>query len=225
MTPSGAWTRRGALDVNARLAAEGLAHGVTTRAMGSMKSAENRINALNAAGLGGRRLFFCKQTHETKIVRPPFEGIPEADGLISDRAVIGVFMADCMPIFIWEPGGSYGVFHSGWRGTALGMPGAAVKAFGGDPSRLKVSIAAHIGPCCFQAREDCTSKFPTTSVVRRDGSTYVDLFADALRQLREAGVTDEPPRPACTACSPEDYFSFRRDKVGNSLFAFVGRRA
>lgn len=196
-----------------------------------MKSAENREKALAAAGLSGLPVYFCKQVHGTAVARAPFSGTPEADGVITDRpdVVLSVFMADCIPLFLWKPGGAFGVFHSGWRGTALGMPRAAVEslaqAYGVKPSELEVEIGAHIGPCCFAAREDCTSRFPKESVLAREDKTFVDLFQDATRQLREAGVTGELVRPECTACSGEKYFSFRRDKVGNSLLAFAARRA
>lgn len=209
---------------------DGLVQGVTTRAQGSMKSAPARAAALAAAGLEGLPVYFCRQVHGTAVVRAPFEGEREADGVITDRpdVVLSVFMADCIPLFLWKPGGAFGVFHSGWRGTALGMPKAAVRslteAYGVAPRELRVSMGAHIGPCCFEAREDCFGRFPEGSRARRGERVYVDLFADASRQLREAGVVDEPERPACTACSG-DYFSFRRDKVGNSLLAFAARRS
>lgn len=208
-----------------------LIRGITTRAQGTMKSAENREKALASAGLSGLPVYFCRQVHGTAVVRAPFEGTPEADGVITDRpdVVLSVFMADCIPLFLWKPGGAFGVFHSGWRGTALGMPKAAVgslvQAYGVKPAELKAEMGAHIGPCCFAAREDCTSKFPKESVIERDGKTFVDLFEDASRQLREAGVAELPERPACTACDAEQYFSFRRDKVGNSLLAFAARRS
>lgn len=230
-----AWTRRGKLFIDERMSADGLAHGVTSRALGSMKAAENREAALAEAGLGGRALYFCRQVHGTKVVRvtstTPVHEHPEADGLMTDRsdACLGVFMADCVPLFLWAPGGPFGVFHSGWKGTALGMPRAAVEAmtreFGLSPRELKASIGAHIGACCYQVREDVFSRFPSRALSRRGESTHLDLTAEATAQLREAGVAAGAIGASkdCTRCGADDYFSFRRDKAGNSLFAFAGR--
>lgn len=228
------WLRKGALFVDPRLTADGLAHGVTTRALGSMKAPEARTAALREAGLSGVPLYFAKQVHGTTVIRvdstTSADVHPEADGFVTDlgNVVLSVFMADCTPLFVWKPNGPFGVFHSGWKGTALGMPKAAVKAFeqyGVKPSELKASLGAHIGPCCYRVREDVSSQFPASSLQRKGEDTYLDIGGDAVRQLSEAGLPPGAVLDAgqCTCTMTEDFFSFRRDKAGNSLWAFAGR--
>ncbi len=228
------WAKRGALYVDPRLTADGLAHGVTTRALGSMKTVEARTAALSAAGLAGRPVFFAKQVHGTAIVRVDSSSSPDvhpdADGFVTElgNVVLSVFMADCIPLFVWKPHGPFGVFHSGWKGTALGMPKAAVRAFEGygvRPAELKASLGAHIGPCCYRVREDVSSQFPPSSIQKRGEDTYLDIGADAVRQLHEAGLPQGAVVDAslCTCTLTDEFFSFRRDKAGNSLWAFAGR--
>ncbi len=109
---------------------------VTCRALGSMKDEAPRRAAMETAKLDGRPVFCLRQVHGTGIVSvagtvPP-PAPPEADGWITDAAgpVLCVFVADCMPLFLWEKSGkAVGIFHVGWRGLAQGMPREAGEAF------------------------------------------------------------------------------------------------
>lgn len=237
--PEACVSSKPALVTEASLAADGLAHGVTTRALGSMKSAENRKKALEAAGIGGLPLYFCRQVHGINIVRirsgSPADLVPEADGLMTDRrdVALGVYMADCMPLFVWRAGGPFGVFHSGWRGTAAGMPRAAVeslaKCYGVRPGDLKAHVGAHIGGCCYSVGDDVARKFDRDALTEREGKLFLDLSVAARSQFLAAGLRAENVTLSseCTSCLGGEYFSYRRDKAGDSLMAFaaLGRPA
>jgi len=216
-----------------RFAAAGLLAGVTTRALGDMKSAAARAAALDQAGLGGRSAFFLKQVHSTGIVpvgrdsRP--EPVPEGDGLITDLSgpVLGVFVADCAPLFLWSAGGrAAGLFHVGWRGS-LGMPRQAVAAlvrrYGLKPGELEASLGPHIGSCCYRVGPETATRFEPRSLARRGGELFLDLTAQVKAQLVEAGVREEAfeASPACTSCQGERFFSFRREKQDSRMMAFL----
>ena len=207
---------------------------LTCRALGSMKDPAARRKALETVQLPGRAPLILKQVHGVEIATPtgagagPSNSVPEADGWISAEkgVVLAVFVADCVPLFLWEKSGrAFGVFHAGWRGMAKGMPRRAVEAFrlrhAIEPGALQGAIGACIRECCFQVGPDTAEQFPSSSRIERDGKTFVDLARDASRQLQEAGVEDFLVTGGCTVCGAEKYFSFRREKSDNRMMAFI----
>lgn len=206
---------------------------VTCRALGSMKSARARREALDRAGFASSPVYCLKQLHGTVVHRvvsgTPPEPIPEGDGWVTDVAgpVLAVYVADCLPLFLWERSGkAAGVFHAGWRGLAQGMPRRAVEAFrthfGIAPESLDWFIGPHIGPCCYHVGPETAERFPASSRIERDGKLFLDLAGDAVRQLREAGVTARGAgRGGCTSCEHEQFFSFRREKSDSRMLAFI----
>ncbi|OGS01019.1 MAG: hypothetical protein A2V88_11410 [Elusimicrobia bacterium RBG_16_66_12] len=222
------WLWKDGFLVNTRLSALGLRHGVTTRQLGNMKDESCRRAA--AAILGLFAPLTLKQVHGAKILAAFAEndGL-EADGWILDvpGVSVGVYAADCVPLYLWsDDGKTAGVFHAGRRGAAAGMAKAAVAAFarlGVSASRLSASTGPHIGACCYKVSAELEKDFPSSSFVRRDGGLYLDLAVETRRQLFESGlrpdrvVTDSP----CTASHPDEYFSFRRDKQDARMLALL----
>lgn len=209
-------------------------HGMTSRATGNMRAVDARRGALDHVGLAGRPAFYLKQVHGTVIHRVGAgsspDGVPEGDGWVTDVAgpVLAVYVADCMPIFLWERGGrAAGVFHSGWRGTAAGMPRRAAESFSehlGVPAKdLVASIGPSIGPCCYRVGSELEGKFPSRSFQHRDGGLYLDLRDEARSQLVAAGISAERivAADACTCCRDKLFFSYRRDKQDSRMMAFI----
>lgn len=206
--------------------------GFSCRASGSMKSPEARLAVLECHGLGGRPLFLLRQVHGTSVVALrgdiPAAEAPQADGWLTERpgVVLGVYVADCAPIYVWERSGkAVGVFHAGWRGLAKGMPARAVEAFreefGIATEALEASVGPHIGACCYNVGPETAEQFPPESLVKRDGKTYLDLTQHALRALIAAGVRRPLAFGGCTSCDREIYFSYRREKSDNRMMAFI----
>lgn len=216
-----------------RLAEAGFVAGVTTRTMGNMADAANRLRALDIAGLGHQPSYFHKQVHAATILdlAQATSEPSEADGwVVSEpgRTAI-VYAADCMPIFVWDKGGRAGaVLHSGWKGTKANIAAEGVKALhekGLAPSALEAYVGAHIGPCCYAVGEDFQSMFRPSSLLRRGGKLHLDLGAEARAQLVDAGLPAEAiaEDKACTACGGE-FYSFRREKSGTRMMAFLAKR-
>ncbi|MCX5789800.1 MAG: polyphenol oxidase family protein, partial [Elusimicrobia bacterium] len=178
-----------------------------------------------------------KQVHGTGIVDAAFagpgchapqgsdKGSVEGDGWVCAQKGVtpAVYISDCLPIFMWDlEQTAVGVFHAGWRGLAAGMPRAAVRAFGRiglGPERLAAAVGPHVGACCYRVGPDVAAKF--RAGVLRDG--LLDLGAEARLQLEESGLAGEriSVSPACTACEPSEFFSYRRDKLDRRLLAFI----
>ena len=195
-----------------------------------MKDSSQRDAAATVLGLDAPLLL--KQVHGTVIHRAAHS----AQGLDGDGWILGpgdeglcvaVFVADCMPLYLWSDDGKYaGVFHAGWRGMAAGMPGKAVEALverGAKASRLQAAFGPHISVNVYKVGADLESAFPAESF-RRDGDDiFLDLDRDARRQLEAAGVPARMIGPAapCTLSNPDTYHSFRRQKDGARMLAFL----
>lgn len=223
------WSIDSGLSIDSRLDQLNVAHGVTTRALGNMKEPSNRSAALAKAGLKGQPLVLQqihgKLVHEARACDEPLKG----DGWISTKKgqVIGVYAADCLPIFIWDEDlKAVGVFHAGWRGLAAGMPKSAVEAFasqGFAAKKLFASVGAHVGACCYKVSPDVAEQFHPQARAFDGDTIRLDLGAEAELQLKEVGVRSDRiiVSNECTSCLKDDFFSFRRDKQDQRMLAFI----
>lgn len=140
---------------------------------------------------------------------------------------VAVYVADCMPLYLWTDDGKYaGVFHAGWKGMAAGMPTKAVEALvarGAKASRLQAAFGPHISADVYKVGEDLENSFPASSFVRKGNEIFLNLDADARRQLEAAGVPARMIGPAapCTLSNEDSYHSFRRQKDGARMVAFL----
>ncbi len=230
MIAAGAWIKRDGFLLDPRLHALGVKHGFTTRRLGAMKDSAQRDAA--AALLGLPAPLLLKQVHGTTIHRAAHS----AHGLEGDGWTLGpgdeglcvaVFTADCVPLYLWSDDGKYaGIFHTGWKGMAAGMPGKAVAALverGAMASRLQAAFGPHISGAVYKVGTELLNSFPETSFKRNGNETFLDMDHDARRQLSAAGVPAQFIGPAapCTLLNPDAYHSFRRQKDGARMLAFL----
>src|SRR5690349_12073013 len=92
--------------------------------------AENRSRLLAVLGVAPDRLATAGQVHGADVTRVHAPGHhPACDALFTTEAgvALAVTTADCMSILYTSPRG-VAAAHSGWRGTAAGMPVAALTA-------------------------------------------------------------------------------------------------
>jgi copper oxidase (laccase) domain-containing protein len=156
----------------------------TTRAFGS---ARESFAPLAALGIDPEAIVSAWQVHGIDLAfHDGGEAPAEADGhVIADAGTVGlVFGADCLPIAGVGPGGAM-ILHGGRRGLEQGIALRGARAVGATAA----AIGPGIGPCCYE----------------------VDLWSEARRQLREAGVEEIDSADLCTCCEPELFFSHRRD--------------
>lgn len=156
----------------------------TTRTFGS---AREGFEPLAALGIDPSRIVSARQTHGTDLAFHGRGDVPgEADGhVIEDAETVGlVFGADCLPIAVAGPAGA-AILHCGRRGLEQEIVIRGATAVGATAA----AIGPGIGPCCYE----------------------VDLWQEARRQLRAAGVEEIEAAHLCTCCEPELFFSHRRD--------------
>jgi len=182
--------------------------------------AANRERVLRSAGLDPARLATAGQCHGVRVVEVVAPGHhPDCDALVTrvPGVPLAVTTADCMSLLYSAPG-VVAAAHSGWRGTADGMPTATLREVcrlaGCAPDAVQVAIGPAIRGCCYEVGDDVAMRFPANVVRREGGRPRLDLPAAAVLALREAGVRAESIEDtgACTACEPALYFSHRRDR-------------
>lgn len=120
-----------------------------------------------------------------------------ADGLVTMRRglSLGIHVADCAPVWIVARDGSAGaLLHSGKKGTELGIARQGIRSLTAQTGKNADEFLAVIGPCI---RPPCYE---------------VDFASEIARQAREEGVIEVHDAGVCTACHPERYYSYRREK-------------
>jgi YfiH family protein len=194
---------------------------------------ENRRRAVTALGAGLGDLVFGKQVHGA-VARVAGRadrgagaavadaGVGEADALVTGDpgTVLGVLVADCVPIVLYDPAAHVlACVHAGWRGTVAGVTGAALVAMaavGTRPADVIAGIGPAIGPDRYQVGEDvavaardCFGEHAPL-VLRPDGTGrwLFDLWSASRLLLREAGVADRHIHVAAVPTGA-DFFSNR----------------
>lgn len=192
---------------------------------------ENRRRVRAALDLAKRRLSAVNQVHGNVVVDAAEAAeTKEGDGLFLDSpdAVAAIFVADCAPVLICAPQGPLTLLHAGWRGVAAGIVLEGVRRLrqaGPAPPRLRALIGPHIGPCCYEVRQDVISQLGRYPGVPKAKTAPVplDLSSLIIHDLREAGLAASQIEKTsfCTACLGEHFFSYRRDGLTGRMAALA----
>ena len=202
--------------------------------------AENRLRIFDALGRDRASIHDVWLVHGTDIVYAdtprPLEHHPErADILLTNNPEVSLFMrfADCVPLLFHDPKKNViGIAHAGWMGTVKGVAEKAVEGmqsrYGSKPEDIVAGIGPSIGVDHYEVGEDVVSQFrekygrdEERILQTRNGSTYLDLWAANLLQLRNAGVGQVQVSGICTACHLEDWFSHRAEKGKTGRFGVL----
>ena len=176
---------------------------------------ENRRRLCAEVGADPGAIAMNYQHHSTDVLkaRPGARG-DRADGLWTDEDGLPVLAlaADCLPIALARANGAkpaLAVLHAGWRGLLGGIVASGVRALGGGS--VAAMVGPGIGPCCYEVKEEVAAPFREafgTDVLR---GRNLDLWSAAERALQAAGCAQVDRVDLCTACTPERFFSHRRD--------------
>ncbi|MEW6510093.1 MAG: peptidoglycan editing factor PgeF [Bacteroidota bacterium] len=206
--------------------------------VGDLQENVRRNRAIFFGGIGVPldRLALQRQVHGAKVqvVRSPGE-FPETDALVTaePRVFLCVSIADCVPILLLDPVRRVvGAVHAGWRGTAAGIVGEAVRTMSREFNCDPRSLLAYIGPaadrCCYAVGQEVASSFPGESLSHRDGRIYLDLKMSNRGQLLSEGML--PHRisvsPYCTISDATLFHSHRREGTKSGrMMAVIGLTA
>jgi YfiH family protein len=206
----------------------------TTRAAGTFSSAADEpVGAvlgrwaalqrhLDPSGAG--RFASAHQVHGADVVDhlPGWTGwlrAPAADGhLAADRGTaMAVTVADCVPVYVAHRSGAAAMLHAGWRGTAAGILGVAVRrlaALRRPPAELRVLLGPAICGRCYEVSPDVYGQLTGRAV---DRPTPVSLHAVLAGQARALGVRDVRATALCTRCDHARHYSHRAGDAGRQL--------
>lgn len=192
--------------------------------------AENVRRAAVALGAAPDEVLIANQVHGTRIIEvhdasparlaaAREDAAAGADGFLVTvpHALALLCFADCTPLIMASPAGSFAVAHAGWRGCVGRIASAAAvrlaRADGVTTSEINVYIGPRIGACCFEVGPEVAAQFRDAfgpeclecggrhvSMARAIRTDLASVGVDAQR-ICEAGI--------CTMCSPGDYFSYR----------------
>jgi hypothetical protein len=178
----------------------------------------NRARVRAALGIDALPLHHLSQVHGDRIWAIPDPQAREGDGMwtATPGQVLAVGVADCVPAFVWdERTRRVALVHAGWRGTAAGILGGALRQFvatGARPADLRVSLGPCIGPCCYTVQADVASHFDPAAVRHEGATLHLDLRHANRLQAAAAGLAAPhiDAAPPCTGCNTETFFSHRR---------------
>lgn len=180
---------------------------------------ENRRRAALGAGIAPARVAMGWQVHGTALkdwdsppldlayAEPGGKELDRVDGHLTRERALGllVLVADCYPVALSD-GEQVAMLHCGWRPLAGGIVERAVERFSSPPS---AAIGPGIGGCCYEVGDEVLSAFE--GIEGAASGRMLDLRRVIAAKLADAGVSDVQHVDACTSCSPEVYFSHRRD--------------
>lgn len=201
---------------------------------------ENHKIIYGAFGYAYASRFDVWQVHGTRILcadapRPPDQRHPQADGILTDKPDVTLFMrfADCVPILLMDPVRKViGIIHAGWQGTYKQIARVAVEEMAAHYGSQPESILAGIGPSicqdCYEVDKPVWDAFKESFgadgekyFVEREGRLYLDLWKANADVLEMAGVRQVETAGICTACHLEDWYSHRAEKGRTGRFAVL----
>lgn len=200
--------------------------GVEVRFVG--RPAADRRAALGFAGGGDREPAWAEQVHGREVLAAVPGRSGRGDALVTSRhdLALAIATADCVPVIVGG-GGRLTAAHAGWRGIAAGVVPAAVDALGGGREELVAWVGPAIGSCCYEVGPEVAERVVAASTAEAlaagaDERPHLDLVHAVVWQLERAGASHIEVVEACTRCSPDELWSYRRDGPdGGRNYAFA----
>lgn len=185
-----------------------------------------------------------RQVHEDGVVifngeEPKDLWYKEGDALLTriPGYALAVFTADCFPILIFDPGReAVGIVHAGWRGTAKGIVGKAIKkmqeVFKSAVKDMQIVIGPGICSSCLEVDAPVKQAFSVAQVpwdrIAKDkgnGKFLLDIYQANFLLVQSLGIKEENiiSFNLCPSCQVKDYYSYRGEgKDSGRMINFIG---
>lgn len=191
-----------------------------------------------AASLGLGAWTECRQVHgDVTVFDPEFDaldapGTVAADGLATTERGRGLVIktADCQPVLVAHAGGEHVLaLHVGWRGNRIGFIPTAIKQFcsryGLDAKDLRAVRGPSLGPAAAEFVNFDLEWGQAWRLWFDETARTLDLWALTRAQLLASGLPSSGIHgiDLCTACLPELFFSYRREKTTGRMASVIWR--
>lgn len=197
---------------------------------------DNRTRAAAAFGVDLDTLVFARQVHGAAAAlvgrqdrgrgtHAEADAVPDVDILVTTApgVTLAILVADCLPLALVDADARVlAAVHAGWRGTAGGAVGSALRAMqdcGARPERIRVFLGPAVQPDRYQVSDGVQRALsgavhPATldsAVARPDGPGHwlVDLIAANRQQLLTGGVRADAIFDCGATTADEGFFSDR----------------
>lgn len=149
---------------------------------------------------GTRQFRVAEQVHGNSAAVVTVESAaksPRVDALLTrdPDVLLGIYVADCCAVYLADPKRrAVGLVHSGKKGTALNIVGAAVQKMTAEFGANPADLVAQLSPCI------------------RPPHYEVDFAGEIVRNLKRSGVGSVFDSGENTAMDPEKFYSYRMEK-------------
>jgi YfiH family protein len=180
------------------------------------------------------RLVYQNQTHSDNYVYVENSSfIKNNDAIFTDKKnlYLCLTIADCLPVFLYHPGGIIAAIHSGWRGSHRKIVFKTVKKvcehFGFNASELIAYIGPGLSVENFEVGKEVAELFGKDVVRIRGNKYYFDNKLENKNQLIKAGVSEINIEISdyCTYKEVNLFHSYRRNgKNAGRMLGVIGLR-
>ncbi len=190
---------------------------------------------LRHLGAGPGRLARLQQVHGDRIVAVTAADcradvsmiLGDGDALVTATPgiLLGISIADCIPVYVVAPGRAAGLAHAGRAGTRLRIAAKLVRTmsrgYGVSTDTMHAFVGPGAGPCCYEVSASIAGSWQDAGLPAV--GRHLDLWAANRAALLEAGVPAKQVMTAghCTICQP-GFHSFRRDQGRARNLALLG---
>ncbi len=191
---------------------------------------QNRQRFSKQSGI--KSLKYCRQIHSDTVInadilsatlfdsRDQKHATMSGDALITAKQgdALGVFTADCVPIFILDVATpAIAIVHAGWRGTidsiATKTLSQMMKRYNTQAENCFIHLGPSIQQCCYVVSSDLLVRFEGQFGRNVHNGHSLCLHTANVTQLVDVGVPVEfiSTSPFCTACCTEMFYSYRAE--------------
>jgi YfiH family protein len=192
------------------------------------------------------KMIFTNQSHSTVLKKVTSKdggkgSYQYEDGIVADalyttesNVLLGIFHADCVPVFIYHPSlPLVAVIHAGTIGSLKGITQLVIDQLVKETNIQPTELIAHLGPSLdfahhpiseARAIELLTSNPNHGAIIKKIGGTsYLDIPLLNYLQLVDAGLKPNHIHVSNldTLSNPNDYFSYDRDQKTGRHVSFV----
>jgi polyphenol oxidase len=207
---------------------------------------ENRQIFSKAIQVNLDNMVFTNQSHSTVLKKVTSKdagrgSLSYDDGMVADalyttesNLLLGVFHADCVPVFIYHPTiPLVAIIHAGTIGSLKGITRIAIDQLVKETKLTPGELIAHLGPSIDFAHHPISetkknellkSNPDLGAIIKKIGGTYyLDIPLLNYVQLVDSGLKPNHVHVSNldTYSNPNDYFSFDRDSKTGRHVSFV----